>query len=89
MTVVDRMELGTPDANGIVQVEHGMDGSPYSVMLAVADKSLKAVLVAIDATRFLVKFWQGPTGKCGECGAAKGQPSVTQEPVRFRWRAEL
>lgn len=83
---------GNCDSNGIYVVNHGLIAAPVSVQITMegdADqiKYLHPVVVQINSTQFLVKFWyNNPAGSAPPYGALQlNNGGYTS----FHWRAEL
>lgn len=78
---------GNCDGNGIMSVNHGLPSAPVSVQVTMEGdngqiKYLKPVVVLIDSTRFLIKFWYNdPAGGALQVNAGAY--------TSFHWRAEL
>lgn len=78
---------GNCDGNGIMSVNHGLPSAPVSVQVTMEGdngqiKYLKPVVVLIDSTRVLIKFWYNdPAGGALQVNAGAY--------TSFHWRAEL
>lgn len=78
---------GTCDSNGIMEVLHGLPSAPVSVQVTMEGDNgqiryLNPVVVLIDSTRFLIKFWYN--------NPASGTLQLNSNGyTSFHWRAEL
>lgn len=78
---------GTCDSNGIMEVTHGLPSAPVSVQVTMEGDNpqiryLSPVVVMIDSTRILVKFWYN--------NPASGALQLNSGAwTSFHWRAEL
>jgi hypothetical protein len=78
---------GNCDSNGIYSVNHGLSAAPVSVQVTMEGdntqiKYLSPVVVLIDSTRILTKFWYNdPSGGALQVNAGAY--------TSFHWRAEL
>ena len=78
---------GNCDINGIMSVDHGLPSAPVSVQVTMEGDNgqiryLSPVVVLIDSTRVLIKFWYN--------NPATGALQVNAGAyTSFHWRAEL
>lgn len=78
---------GSCDINGIMSVNHGLPVAPVSVQLTMEGDNpqiryLSPVVVLIDSTRFLAKFWYNDP--------ASGSLQLNSGAwTSFHWRAEI